>query len=314
MNLMTVAKVRLAAFTLTLGLLASCSAPTGPITHGGTSYGTISNKDMADYYYPKEAGWTYVYKHTITEFTGGGNTVANTWIGGYDTLRTIGYVGNAPNGDSMFAFDVKYRLLSTKNTKDRFQLYYYSKNGGNSNMGGFVDGNNPSNRTGIDSISSVAGAIDTILYVTEGPTRDVVDNVTAEGTRVYRTDRIFFTSRKDSVCIWWREGTTMRYTRMLWYRDFQKNADWAYAMEVGDPYTYFEVADEDELIPTAAGNIAAARIEAFTENLRTSTVEYKWWGNFAGLIKQYDEWRVSSDGQNFRKKTRVREIISRTKN
>lgn len=292
--------------------LASCSAPNGPVASGGASYGVLSNKDMSEYYYPREAGWTYVYKHTITEYSNGGNSVSATYSGPYDTLRTLGYIGKAPTGDSMFAFSVTYRLLESKNNKNRFQLYYFPK-GGNANTGGFVKGNNRGTLTGLDSISSVAGAIDTILYVTEGPTRDVVDDYASNGNRVYRKDIIYFTAYKDSVKIWWKDGTVMRSTRIMWQRDFNKNDDWAYAQVVGDPYTWFQVDDEDQTISVDAGSFTCARIEAFTDRLNTSTQELKYWGSGTGLVKQYDEWRVSSDGQSFDKRTRVRELVSRTK-
>lgn len=293
--------------------LASCSEYDLSVQDGATGYGVLSSKNVSEYYYPKEAGWTYIYKHTIHEYANGGNSVTATIDGPCDTLKTLGYINTNANGDSVFAFKVTYRVLQSRANKVKFPLYYFPKNG-EANTGGFVLGNSKTGLTGLDSITSVAGAIDTILYVVEGPTRDVVDDYTSTGTRVWRTDIIYFTAKRDTVEIWWKDGTVMNRTRLLWYQDFDKNDEWQYAMSVGDPYTWWQVADEEESVTTTAGTFNTVKIEAFTDNLKTSTTEYKWWGDGVGMVKQYDEWRVSSNGQNFDKRTRVRELISRVKN
>ncbi len=298
---------RLAALLLLITFgLSACSQPNTPAGSGENAYGTLAT-NMADYYYPTEAGKTYVYKNTITEYNNAGNQVLQSYLGGYDTLRTLGYQGfNSPEGDPVYAFSVKFRVSSDRNNKTPFDLYYVKK--GSSNNGGFIEGNDPTGFSNLGTVSAVAAAIDTILYAVEGPARDVIDAVGT--TKVWRTDRIFFSAHQDHVNIWWYENGAMRQTRLIWNEDFVKNNDWAYAAAVGDPYTTWVVKDVDAQLTTSAGTFTTAKLQAYTENLNTSTTEYKWWGRNTGLVSQYDEWRVTSDGQNFRKKTKVRELIS----
>ncbi|HET6513351.1 MAG TPA: hypothetical protein VFH43_14260 [Candidatus Kapabacteria bacterium] len=301
-------RLALAILFLSIGMGSSaCNAPnSGPATAGDKSFGALAT-NMADYYYPTEEGHTYVYKNTITEFSNGGNQVMRTYTAGTDTLRTLGYQGfNSPNGDPVYAFSVTYRVSAERNNKDVFQLYYIPK--GSSNNGGFITGNDPSGFSNVQSVNAVSAAIDTILYAVEGPARDVIDAPST--SKVWRTDKIFYTAHQDHVNIWWVENGAIRQTRLIWEQDFAKNDDWAYAAAVGDPYTTWVVKDVDAPLTTDAGNFTVAKIQAYTENLNTSTTEYKWWGRNTGLVRQYDEWRVTSDGQNFRKKTKVRELIS----
>jgi hypothetical protein len=306
-------KLHLSAVLVLLGLgVASCSEPSAPVGAGSDSYGVLAGKEMRDYYYPREAGWTYIYKNTFTEYVGTSNTVATSVIGSYDTLRTRGFTSITPAGDTMYTMDVSYRVLSNFANKNRFNLYYFKK--GQSNNGGFIVGNNPTgfNSSDLDSISSVAAAIDTILYAVEGPTRDLIDNPNASGSRVTRYDRIYFSAKGDSVSLWFLEGTTFRKIRQMWYQEFDKNDDWQYA--TWDNYTYFKVADEDVTVSTPAGSFTAAELDVITEGLNTPVKETKYWGVGAGLIKQFDEWRTTSDGTNYTKRTKVRELISRTYN
>lgn len=306
-------KLKLTAALVLLGLgISSCSEPAMPVNTGSESFGLVAGRDMRDYYYPREAGWTYVYKNTVEEYDGTGNTVLNTWSGAFDTLRTRGFQSVMTNGDTLYCMDVTYRVLSTHANKNRFNLFYFKK--GMSNNGGFIVGNNPSgyNRSDLDSISSVAASIDTILYATDGPTRDVIDNLTATGTRVTRTDRIFYSAKGDSVFLWFKEGTKLVRIRQMWYTDFDKNKDWQYA--TWDNYTYFKVRTEDMAVATDAGTFTAAELDVITEDLNTPVKELKYWGYNAGLVKQFDEWRVTTDGVNFTKRTKTRELISRSFN
>ncbi|HYE75929.1 MAG TPA: hypothetical protein VEF04_21470 [Blastocatellia bacterium] len=307
-------KLKLSAAALMLGVgIGACQAPSAPVGEGKPSYGALASQNMADYYYPKEAGWTYVYESTITEYDNGGNLMLANYSAGYDTLKTLGYQGfNSPSGDSVYAFSVTHSVVSGRNNKNRFQLYYVKK--GSSDNGGFIVGNNPSGFSNVDSVSAVAAAIDTILYAIEGPARDIIYNAGSGGTRTTMTDKIFYTAKNDEVQIWWSEGGAMRTTRLIWQEDLIKNNEWAYAAAVGDQSTTWKVRDESDPVYTDAGNFDAVKVEAFTQGLKTSATEYKWWGVNKGLVKQYDEWRVTNDGQNFRKKVKVRELVSTVKN
>jgi hypothetical protein len=264
---------------------------------------------MADYYYPTVAGKTYIYRNTVTEFANGGNQAPLSYVTSTDTLRTLGYQGyNAPDGSPVYAFSVTYRVCADRDNKDQFKLYYVTK--GNSSNGGFITGNDPrmiANLSNISSVNMTSASIDTILYAVEGPARDVIDG---PGPKVYRTDVIYFTAKADIVNLWWNENGAMRQTRLIWDGDFVKNEEWSYASSVGDPYTLWEVSDVSALTTTPAGTFSTAKISAFTSSINTPTTEYKWWGRNTGLVSQYDEWRVTNDGQNFRKKTKLRELIS----
>ncbi len=306
-------KLHLSALLVLLGLgVASCSEPSAPVGAGSDSYGVLAGKDMRDYYYPREAGWTYIYKNTFTEYVGTSNSVASTVTGSYDTLRTRGFTSITQAGDTLYTVDVSYRVLSNFANKNRFNLYYFKK--GNSNNGGFIVGNSPVGFTGshLDSISSVASAIDTILYAVEGPTRDLIDNPNVSGTRLTRYDRLYFSAKGDSVSLWFLEGTTFRKIRQMWYTEFNKNDDWQYA--TWDNYTYFKVANTDVSVSTEAGNFTAAELDVITEDLNTPVKETKHWGVNTGLVKQYDEWRTTTDGVNYTKKSKTRELISRSYN
>jgi hypothetical protein len=300
------------ALLLLVGLsISSCSEPNTPVGAGGKSFGALSN-DARDYFYPRQAGWTYVYKNTFTEYVGITNTVANTVTGSIDTLRTRGFVAMTPEGDSLYAMDVTYRVLSNFANKNRFNLFYFKK--GQSNNGGFIIGNNPSgfNRADLDSVSTVSASIDTILYAVEGPTRDLIDNPTSGNTKYTRTDRIYYSASHDSVYIWYKEGTTMRKVRQLWDADFEKNDAWRYSD--WDTYTYLKVSNEDVDVSTEAGTFTCAQLQVITDHLNTPVIESKMFGFQTGLVRQFDEWRVTSDGANYTRKSKSRELISRSFN
>jgi hypothetical protein len=300
--------IRFAASLLLISIgIGACSAPSTPAGSSDKSFGA-TGVTMADFYYPKQAGVTYVYRNTISEYASNGNQLLSTYLGSTDTLRTLGYQGyNSPEGDPVYAFSVTYRVSPERNNKDVFPIYYVKK--GSSNNGGFIAGNNPAGISNVSSINAVSSAIDTILYAVEGPARDIIDNVSSSGN-VYRTDILYFTSTATEIKIWWSENGTMRETRLVWDGETIRNADWAYAAAVGDPYTTWTIKDGSTQVQTGAGSFNAAKVEVYTENLNTSTTEYKWWAPNTGLVKQFDEWRVTSDGQNFRRKTKVRELIS----
>ena len=91
----------------------------------------------------------------------------------------------------------------------------------------------------------------------------MIDNPSISGTRVVRTDRIFYSAKGDSVTLWFKEGTTLRKIRQMWFTDFDKNMDWQYA--TWDNYTYLKVRTEDMAVPTDAGTFRAAELDVITE-------------------------------------------------
>jgi hypothetical protein len=307
-------KISLLALVLLGFTISSCTVDEMPVAAGDTSYGVLSDKDMMTYYYPIQSGWTYVYQNTVQEFTQSGSKLLNTFTAPYDTLRTLGYMGTSPDGDAMFGFDVTYRVLSSKNSKDNFNLYYVKQ--GSSSNGGFIIGNDPQGFASntLDSISTYAASIDTILYAVDGPTRDVIDGYQSNANYVYRTDRIFFTAKNDSVVLWYQDSPTspLRRVRQIWYQDISKNDDWQYAL--WENYTYLKVKDVDVNVSTSAGTFPSAEVEVITEDLNTPVKETKFWGVNTGLVKQVDEWRVTADGSNYKKRVKTRELISRTQN
>lgn len=308
-------KFKFILLVATLIGFSSCAEPDMSITEGGTTYGALATQNMEEYYYPKTSGWEYVYKHTIEEYSGG--TVVNTITGPYDTLRTLGYQGfSTPEGDSVFAFSVTYRVLASKNNKNRFPIYYVTQGDqSDGNKGGFILGNNKTGFSNVDSVMTVAGAIDTILYAVEGPTRDVIDDYNSNATREYATDIIYFTAAEDSVVIWFNDGQSMRRVRQLWFKDFDRGEDWQYGLWENE--TWFKCKDESEIVQTSAGTFNCAEILVMDDKLEGTgnpCTEKKWFGYQTGLVKQYDRWKVTSNGTNFNKRVRVRELISKTHN
>lgn len=295
------------AIAIGLGLQA-CAEPDLNITEGSTSYGALATTRMSEYFYPREAGWKYVYSSSIEEYNGG--SLDRTVAGGHDTLRTLGFQNMySPSGDSMFAFSVTYRVLASKNTHEPFDLHYVKK--ANGKKGGFIVGNDPAGFANVQSISTSARAIDTILYVVEGPTRDVIDNYNSTATREYRTDKIFFTAHNDSVVLWYKEGNVFRRTRQVWYQDFERGDEWRYGL--WENSTYSEVRDENSWLTTDAGTYRCAKIDVYSTNINTETEERKWYGFQSGLIQQRDVWHVTTNGRTFHKRVRTRVLISAEK-
>ena len=307
-------KISLLALVLLGFTISSCSVDDMPVAAGDTSYGVLSTKNMCDYYYPKQAGWTYVYQNTVQDYNASGSKLLHTFATPHDTLRTLGYMGMSPDGDTIYGADITYRVLANRANKDRFNLYYVKQ--GSSNNGGFIASNNPSGFASgtIDSISTLAASIDTILYAVDGPTRDIIDGYSTTGNYVSHTDRIFYTAKEDSVVLWYHDGPTapFRRVRVLWYKDIDKNDDWAYS--TWENYTYLKVRDIDVTVGTAAGNFQSAEIEVLTEDLNTPVKEFKYWGANTGLVKQTDEWRITTDGSSYKKRVKTREIVSKSFN
>lgn len=301
----------LALFLLAIGI-SSCAVDEMPVASGDSAYGLLSDKNMCDYYYPKQAGWTYVYQNTIQEMTTSGSKVLASFAGPFDTVRTLGFQGFSPDGDTLYGVDVTYRVLLQYGVKNPLTLYYVKQ--GSSHNGGFIVGNNPTGYTTgtIGSITTAPAAIDTILYAVDGPLRDVIDSYNPNAQYQIRTDRILFTAKEDSVVLWYHDGPTMpfRRVRQLWYKNFDKNDDWQYA--TWDHYTYFKVADADVAVPTLAGAFQSAEIQVTTEDLNTPVKEFKYWAQGTGLVKQIDEWRITSDGTYFKKRIKTRELMSKT--
>jgi hypothetical protein len=114
------------------------------------------------------------------------------------------------------------------------------------------------------------------------------------------------------VFIWYKEGTVMRKVRQLWDDDFEKNDAWRYSD--WDTYTYLKVNDEDVDVSTEAGTFTCAQLQVVTDHLNTPVIESKQFGFQTGLVRQFDEWRVTSDGANYTRKAKTRELISRSYN
>src|SRR5579885_1630752 len=87
----------IATFVIGVSLaLSSCSVSTTGPTMSGASHGALGGDNMCDYYYKKSAGWVYAFSNVENIYNSNG-TVAQTFVGAPDTVRTLGFYAVAPN-------------------------------------------------------------------------------------------------------------------------------------------------------------------------------------------------------------------------
>ncbi|MDP4199484.1 MAG: hypothetical protein Q8922_02920 [Bacteroidota bacterium] len=311
---------------LVIGLLSvtttGCSVdPAGPAM-SGAEHGLLGSTNMSDYYYKRDAGWTYVYQNVEKIYDTNGSVV-HTLTGAPDTVRTMGFDGFAPNGDSLFRIEITYRILSTYAGLPYLDVYYIPSTKKNSTNGAFVDGG-VTGLTGETVLLKKPRPVstDTILAGLVGRVRTTVDDFTNNSANSYtwQKDTLWVTSRLDTVFIWeYLPGTTTKVqSRCLFLRDFQNNDSWAYDIINAPNYgTYYFVDDKDCSMTTAAGtfshcvNVAVQTTEIEDKDFNR---ENKWYACFYGPVYQYDWWYVTTDGNSFNKEDFSRSLVSVTHN
>ncbi len=309
---------RLLAVLFFGGVLASCSEqPSGPVTGGGASYGSLGSQDMSDYYYHKTAGYTYVFSNVQNFLDDDGNVTA-TYTGANDTVRTLGYdAANGPNGDSLYRIQITYRVDSAYAGRQWMNIYYVGTSPTN---GGFLtQGTNPSDVPGCVFMGKPRPrpvSTDTILAGIAGYVRTQTDDFTnASGHFKWQTDTLWFTSHGDSTIIWERffAGGPLRMSRLIFCKNFTNNSTWTY--DQIDATTIFTVNDKDQQVTVPAGTYNhCVKIDVRTSKVSDDIpiTEKKWFACGTGIIKQYDKWATTTDGQTFQMQDFTRSLISIT--
>ncbi len=310
---------RLACVALASTVLASCAVnPNGPVGPGG-SRGTLGSPNMSDYFYHKDAGWTYAFTNVEKIYNSDGS-VAATLDGSNDTVRTMGYDQLASNGDSLFRYQISYRVANAYAGRPFVTINYVSATHADNTHGAFVlPGDTVS---GMSSMSGLARAVsaDTILSGIGGYVRTTVDDFNDTGNYTWQTDTIWYSEHLDSAFIWEREGGTgpIIKERCVFLKDFHTNETWDYdVINEPNPTTSCDVIVDDESWTVPAGtwnHTADIRIKTSAVDDYDFNREYKYYGCFAGPIYQYDWWYVTADGNSFTKEDFTRSLISLTHN
>jgi hypothetical protein len=313
-----------AFFLLVLGFafssgLSSCSVnPNGPAVDGA-AHGLLGSENMSDYYYKREAGWTYVYSNVEKIYNANG-TVASTLTGSQDTVRTLGFDGFAPNGDSLFRVEISYRVLTMYANRPMIEIFYLPSTHGNSTHGAFIDAQNPTTITGCTLMGKRPRPVstDTILAGLVGRIRTLADDFSnsSQNSYTWQRDTVWVTSRLDTVFVWeYIPGNpNMVQSRCVFLRDFKNNDSWGYDLINAPDFgtTYF-VVDKNSSLTTPAGtfsNCANIRVKTTEIESKDFNRENKWYACGYGPVYQYDWWYVTTDGTNFNKQDFTRTLIS----
>jgi len=301
--------------------LVSCSvSPNGPAGFG-PSHGSLGSTNMCDYYYSKQAGWTYTFNNVENIYNSDGSVT--TLTGAPDYVQTMGPDGFAPTGDSLFRIQITYRVLQQYAGRNPFDLWYV--NSGNSATSGFVDGG--ANVPGMVSMPKRPKPVstDTILAGVAGRIRTLVDDFSNTGTYVWQTDTLWLSSANDSVFIWERfqGATSLTRSRCLFTKDFvnnptsnshQSNVSWTYDLINAPTSTNLHVADPNMTLTVPAGTYQYTAEFSVDNTLNVPSSEHKWFSFGVGLTKQYDSWNITTDGVTFTPEDFTRTLISLTHN
>jgi hypothetical protein len=299
--------------------LSSCSVNSDGPAVAGSAHGLLPTDNMSDYYYKRDAGWTYVYQNVekIYDSTG---SLAQTLTGSNDTVRTMGFDGFAPNGDSLFRVEITYRILASWANRPFMNIRYLPATLASSSHGSFVDGPATTQPTGTLSMGKKPRPVstDTILAGLVGRVRTVADdfNNSSDSTYVWQKDTVWVTSRLDTVFIWeYLPGTfTKVQSRCLFLRNFANNDSWYYDI-INSPNcgtTYF-VDDKDASVTTSAGTFShCVNIRVKTTEIESKDFnrENKYYAYGYGPVYEYDWWYVTTDGYHFNKQDFTRSLIS----
>ena len=316
-------------------VLSSCSVnPDGPAM-SGASHGSITmgSTNMCDYYYKKDAGWMYTFQNVENIYDANSNVV-KTLTAPPDYVTTMGYDGTAPNGDSLFRYQIKYRVSTSFAGRDGFDMYYIPSTKSNKTVGAFVDGGANLTSMGMTSMLKRPRPVstDTILAGIAGRIRTVSNDFTNNGTYVWQIDTLWCTSHGDSVFIWEHPapGVQIVKERCVFIRDFNvpslsssddAKTTWIYDVinqtATSNATTYCVVQNPDMTVSVPAGTFnhtANIRIKTTEVDDRDFNREYKYYACGIGPVNQVDWWYVTTDGVNFNKQDFTRSLISLTHN
>jgi hypothetical protein len=202
----------------------------------------------------------------------------------------------APNGDSLYAVEITYQVLSSYSGRTTVQLPYVPPDSsfggafvdGTSTLSGELPGLNPIAR-GVAYDSMAGGNAGRIKWLTYG--------LGSFGSRVWQKDTIIFSSIGDSVALWNRPtGYTSDVPfRQIFVRNFTPSDGWRNGS--GTDSTTFTVENADTSITVPAGTYPdAASMRVATSQFNLPVVEYKFFAQSVGLVKQQDNWWATADG------------------
>lgn len=313
--------IRFAYATVACATLAACAVnPEGPAGPGGSN-GSLGSQNMSDYFYHKAAGWTYVYRNVEQIYDSNGN-VSSSMTGSNDTVRTMGFDQIASNGDSLFRFQITYRVASAYAGSGPIPVYYLSSTQSDSTHGAFVlPGDSVSGMTAMREPPKPIST-DTILAGIVGLVRTRFNDFTNSSSYTWQTDTIWYSEHSDSAFIWEHQGANagapIVMERCIFVKDFQDGANWTYDVINNPSPTTSCVVKQPNLIQTVlAGtfnNTVEIRIKTSEVDDKDFNREYKYYGCFTGPIKEYDWWYVTSDGTSFTKEDFTRSLISLSHN
>lgn len=309
---------RLALVGISATALSACAvSPDGPAGPGAT-HGSLGSSSMSDYYYHKDAGWTYVYQNVENIYNADGSTT--TLKGANDTVRTLGFDGIASNGDSLFRYEVTYRVSSQYAGRNPFDIYYVGLHGSNGANAAFVaDGISIGGMTPMQKRPRPVST-DTILAGIAGLIRTRVDNFANIGPYAWQRDTLWCSSHLDSVFIWEHQNLTgpIVQERCIFTQDFTQNASWVYdVINNPTPTTNCYVVTPNTSMSCGTGSypyVAGIQIQTTELNDKKFNQELKYFACGIGPIVQYDWWKVTSDGNTATQQDFTRSLISLTHN
>jgi len=312
---------RFAYAIITCATLASCAvSPNGPAGPGGSN-GSLGSPNMSDYFYHKAAGWTYVFQNVENIYDSNGN-VASTLTAANDTVRTMGYDQIASNGDSLFRYQITYRVAAAYAGRPHIPINYIPATRSDDTHGAFVAAG--------DSVSGMYTmekepqpvSTDTILAGIGGLIRTRSDDFTNSSSYVWQTDTIWYSEHNDSAFIWEHAGgmagQPIVMERCVFIKNFQNGATWTYdVINNPNPTTTCIVANPN-LVQTLLGgtfdHTVKIRIKTSEVDDKDFNREFKYYGCYTGPTSQYDWWYITTDGVNFTKQDFSRQLISVTQN
>jgi len=300
--------------------LASCAVnPNGPVGPGGSN-GSLGSQNMSDYFYHTSAGWTYAFQNVENIYNSDGS-VSQTLTGANDTVRTLGFDQIGANGDSLFRYEITYRVSSAYAGSGPLPINYITATHSSKTHGAFV--NPGANVAGMSTMEDPPKPIstDTIIAGIAGLVRTRYDDFSNSSSYVWQTDTIWYSEHLDSAFLWEHQGANAGMPiveeRCIFVSDFHNNLKWDYdVINEPNPTTsvMVENADESWAVPAGMWNhTAVMRVKTYEFDDDFSR-EYKYYGCYAGPIYQYDWWYSTSDGNSFTKQDFTRSLLSLTHN
>lgn len=222
---------RFACATITCVTFASCAvSPSGPVGPGGSN-GSLGSQNMSDYFYHTSPGWTYVYQNVEDIYDSNGN-IAQTLTADNDTVRTMGFDQIASNGDSLFRYQITYRVAAAYAGRPYIPINYLPATKSDDTHGAFVE--NGDTVPGMQTMATEPQPVstDTILAGIGGLIRTRYNDFTNSSTYVWQTDTIWYSEHNDKAYIWEHQGgmpgMPIVMERCVFVKDFQNGATWNY--------------------------------------------------------------------------------------